>query len=100
MKSFTRIAALSLAAFFGATAVFAQTSAAPAKTHVKGYTKTLKSGKTVQVKGYNRMAKPATPKMAHVKGYTKMTKTGAMVHVKGYTRKVSPKKGMKPAGTM
>ena len=101
MKSFARItAALGLAVVFGATAAFAQMSAAPAKTHVKGYTKTLKSGKTVKVKGYNRMMKPAMPKMAHVKGYTKMTKTGKMVHVKGYNRTMAPKKAMKPAGTM
>ena len=59
MKSFTRITAvLGLAAFFGMTAAFAQMAAAPAKAHVKGYTKTLKSGKTVKVKGYNRMMKP------------------------------------------
>ena len=102
MKTFARIlSALSLAAVLGTTAVFAQ---APAGTHVKGYTKTTKTGKTIQVKGYNRAAKPAMPKMAHVKGYTKTLKSGKTVSVKGYTRKMAPKgaKPMtsKPGGTM
>lgn len=66
MKAFARIiAALGIAALF-ATAVFAQTPAAPmmGKTHVKGYTKTLKSGKMVKVKGYTRKPsmKPMAPK--------------------------------------
>lgn len=104
MKTFARIlSALGLAAVLGVTPVFAQ-APAPAGTHVKGYTKTTKTGKTIQVKGYTRAAKPAMPKMAHVKGYTRMTKTGKMVQVKGYTRKVTPKgaKPMtsKPGGTM
>ena len=51
--------------------------------HVKGYTKTLKSGKTVAVKGYTRKAKPMSG-MA-VKGYTKTLKSGKTVAVKGYT---------------
>ena len=85
--------------------MFAQTSAAPTKTHVKGYTKTLKSGKTVQVKGYNRMAKPATPKMAHVKGYTKTTQDRQdRPASRATTAQVAPKKGMrsmpKPGSTM
>ena len=73
----------------------------PAKTHVKGYTKTLKSGKMVKVKGYNRM-KTAAPKMTSVKGYTKTLKSGKTVSVKGYTRKPMMKSGAmkKPAGTM
>ena len=96
MKMFARIvSALGLAAVFAASA-FAQ---APAGTHVKGYTKTTKTGKVIQVKGYNRAAKPM-PKMTKVKGYTKMTKTGKMVQVKGYTRKVAPKKMMSKPGSM
>jgi uncharacterized protein (DUF2344 family) len=81
---------------FAATAAFAQTPM-PAKTHVKGYTKTTKTGKVVHVKGYNRTAKTPLPKTTHVSGYTKTTKTGKMVHVKGYTRKSSamPKGMMK-----
>ncbi len=65
MKLFSRlVSALGLAAVFTATAAFAQMSA-PAGTHVKGYTKTTKTGKMVQVKGYTRkmapkkMSKPA-----------------------------------------
>lgn len=84
MKTFARlVSALGLAAVFAATAAFAQ---APAGTHVKGYTKTTKTGKVVQVKGYNRAAKTPLPKTAHVKGYTKTTKTGKTVQVKGYNR--------------
>ncbi len=87
MKLFTRLSAvLSLAALFVVSA-FAQ---APS-THVKGYTKTLKNGKTVAVKGYTRMAKP-TP-ATHVKSYMKTLKSGKTVAVKGYTRK-APMKGM------
>ena len=66
-------------------------------THVKGYTKTLKSGKKVTVKGYTRMAKPM-PGTA-VKGYTKTMKSGKTVTVKGYTRK-APMKGMMKGGSM
>jgi len=99
MKTFARlVSALGLAAVFTATAAFAQMPA-PAGTHVKGYTKMTKSGKMVNVKGYNRMAKPM-PKMAHVKGYTKMTKSGKMVNVKGYTRKAAPKKMTSKPGSM
>jgi hypothetical protein len=84
MKTFARlVSALGLAAVFVATAAFAQ---APAGRHVKGYTKTLKSGKTVNVKGYDRAAKMPMPKMAHVKGYTKTLKSGKSVNVKGYNR--------------
>jgi len=100
LKTFARlVSALGLAAVF-ATAAFAQ-APAPAGTHVKGYTKTTKTGKMVHVNGYNRAPKMAAPKMAHVKGYTKMTKTGKMVHVKGYSRTVAPKKTMmKKPGSM
>lgn len=86
------IAALVVVATLCTSVVFAQT--APARTRVKGYTKTLKSGKTVRVKGYSRMK---MPKMAHVKGYTKTLKSGKTVQVKGYSRKIAPKgmtKGM------
>ncbi len=109
MKAFTRIAAaLGLVAVFGTTAVFAQApTISPMKTHVKGYTKTLKSGKMVKVKGYNRMAgKPAMKPMTHVKGYTKTLKSGKTVQVKGYNRKPMMKPMMgkpmmkKPGGTM
>ncbi len=89
------VAALCVAATLCTTGAFAQ-MAAPAKTHVKGYTKTLKSGRTVKVKGYNRMK--TMPKMAHVKGYTKTLKSGKAVQVKGYSRKMAPKGMMK--GTM
>ena len=98
MKLFTRLtAALSLAALLAVSA-FAQTPMAP-KTHVKGYTKTLKSGKTVAVKGYDRMAKPMMSKKTAVKGYTKTLKSGKTVSVKGYTRK-APMKGMMKKPTM
>lgn len=92
MKLFARLSAvLSLAALFAVSA-FAQ-----APTAVKGYTKTLKSGKTVAVKGYTRASKvmPAT----HVKSYMKTLKSGKMVKVKGYTR-TAPMKGMAPKPTM
>ena len=93
LKTFARFfSALGLAAVFAATAAFAQT---PAGTHVKGYTKTTKTGKMVHVKGYTRAMKTPMPKMTHVKGYTKTTKTGKMVHVKGYTRKTAPKSAPK-----
>lgn len=91
MKAFTRlVSALGLAAVFCTTVVFAQ--APPATTHVKGYTKTMKNGKTVTVKGYNRVHN--MPAKMHVKGYTKTLKSGKTVAVKGYTRK-APMKGMK-----
>ncbi len=98
MKIFTRLAAaLSLTALLAAAA-FAQAPAPMTPgTPVKGYTKTLKSGKTVQVKGYTKMAKPM-PGTA-VKGYTRTLKSGKTVAVKGYTRKAPMKgamKGMKP----
>lgn len=84
MKTFARlVSALGLAAVFAAATAFAQTPA-PAKTHVKGYTKITRTGKAVQVKGYNRTA--PMPKTTQVKGYTKTTKTGQTVHVKGYNR--------------
>jgi hypothetical protein len=95
MKLFTHLTvALGLTALVAATA-FAQAPSpmsAPAGTHVKGYTKTLKSGKTVAVKGYTRTAKPMAKKS--VKGYTKTLKSGKTVSVKGYTRK-APMKSMK-----
>ncbi len=86
MKPFTRLSAvLSLVALLAVSA-FAQTPVPTATgTPVKGYTKILKSGKAVAVKGYTRTAKP-TP-MTHVKSYMKTLKTGKMVKVKGYTRK-------------
>ena len=98
MKLFARLtAALSLTALL-AVSVFAQT---PMNTmpgaHVKGYTKPLKSGKTVAVKGYTRKAQPM-PKTL-VKGYTKTLKSGKTVQVKGYTRK-SPMKGMMKRPTL
>lgn len=93
MKLFTRVAAAFGLIALLAVSAFAQTpSTMTPGTHVKGYTKTLKSGKTVSVKGYNRMAKPM-PGTA-VKGYTKTLKSGKTVSVKGYTRK-APMKGMK-----
>ena len=102
MNTFTRFAAaLGLAAVFSTTAVFAQMApTAPGGKAVKGYTKTLKSGKKVMVKGYTRKAKPAPGKM--VKGYTRTMKSGKTVAVKGYTRK-APMKGKKmtaPKSTM
>ncbi|MDQ2688443.1 MAG: hypothetical protein M3Y28_11320, partial [Armatimonadota bacterium] len=63
MKLYARLtAALSLAALLIMPAAFAQTA-------VKGYTKKLKNGKTVVVKGYTRAPKPAT-KTTTVKSYT------------------------------
>jgi len=57
MKTFARLfSALGLAAVF-ATSAFAQ-APAPMGKHVKGYTKMTKTGKMVQVKGYNRKAAP------------------------------------------
>lgn len=98
MKLFTRLSAvLSLAALFAVSA-FAQTPAPTAPgTSVKGYTKTLKSGKTVRVKGYTRAMKPKP--MTHVKSYVKTLKSGKTVKVKGYNRQ-APMKGMAPKPTM
>jgi len=98
MKLFSRIAAaLSLAALFATSAVFAQAPTMGKTTAVKGYTKTLKSGKKVTVKGYARKGKSTmAPKTTKVKGYTKTLKSGKKVTVKGYTRK-APMKGMKMA---
>lgn len=59
---------------------------APAATRVHGYTKTLKSGKIVQVRGYKRKSPMMMPKMTAIKGYTRTTKSGKTVAVKGYTR--------------
>ncbi len=79
MKLFARLtAAFSLAALLIVPAAFAQTA-------VKGYTKKLKNGETVAVKGYTRTPKTA-PKTTTVKGYTKTLKNGKTVDVKGYTR--------------
>jgi len=98
MKLFTRLSAvLSLAALFAVSAFAQAPSTMKPGTHVKGYTKTLKSGKTVAVKGYTRKAMPM-PKTA-VKSYTRTLKSGKTVSVKGYTRKAPMKstmKGMKP----
>lgn len=92
MKLFTRLtAALSLAALLIMPAAFAQTA-------VKGYTKKLKSGKTVAVKGYTRTPKMAT-KTSTVKGYTKTLKSGKTVAVKGYTR-TKTTKAPKPGGAL
>lgn len=61
-KTFARLlSALGLAAVF-VTAAFAQ-APAPAGTHVKGYTKTTKTGKMVHVNGYNRTVAPKKPMM-------------------------------------
>jgi hypothetical protein len=102
MNTFTRFAAaLGLAAVFASTAAFAQMApTAPGGKAVKGYTKTLKSGKKVMVKSYTRKAKPA-PGMA-IKGYTRTMKSGKKVAVKGYTRKMpmKGKKMMAPKSTM
>ena len=95
MNVFARLAATLGLAALTATAAFAQ-MAPTAGTHVKGYTRTTKSGKTVTVKGYNRMAKPM-PGTA-VKGYTRTMKNGKTVAVKGYTRK-APMKGMMKGST-
>ena len=98
MKLYARLtAALSLAALLIMPAAFAQTA-------VKGYTKKLKSGKTVAVKGYTRTPKIA-PKTTVVKSYTKTLKNGKTVAVKGYTRTKTMKKAPmtmtpKPGGKM
>jgi len=101
MKLFAKMTALlGITALF-AGAAFAQTPppapsmtpAAPAATRVKGYTRTTKTGKVVQVRGYKRKSPIMMPKMTAIQGYTRHTKTGKTVAVKGYTRKV-------PMGTM
>lgn len=96
LKLYARLtAALSLAALLIMPAAFAQTA-------VKGYTKKLKSGKTVAVKGYTRTPKMA-PKTTTVKGYTKTLKNGKSVAVKGYTRTKTMKTAPmapKPGGKM
>ena len=95
MKLFTRLSAvLSLAALFAVSAFAQAPGAMKPGTPVKGYTKTLKSGKTVSVKGYTRKAKPM-PKTA-VKSYTRTLKSGKTVSVKGYPRKAPMKGTMKP----
>ncbi len=94
MKLFAKLTAvLSIASLFAGTA-FAQTpppppamSARPAPTRVKGYTKVLKSGRVVQVKGYKRKSPLMMPKMTAIQGYTRHTKSGQTVHVNGYVRK-------------
>jgi hypothetical protein len=93
MKLFTRLtAAFGLTALLAVSA-FAQAPMTPMPgAHVKGYTKTLKSGKTVAVKGYMRKAKPMPKTM--VKSYTRTSKSGKTVSVKGYARKAPMKKGM------
>ena len=96
MKLFTRFSAvLSLTALFAVSAFAQVPSTMKPGAHVKGYTKTLKSGKTVAVKGYTKKAKPM-PGTA-VKGYTRTLKSGKTVAVKGYTRK-APMKGMTKPG--
>lgn len=95
MKLFAKMTALLGVASLFAGAAFAQTPppapsmvpAAPAATRVKGYTKTLKNGKTVQVHGYTRDSVKMAPKMTAIKGYTRTLKSGKTVAVKGYTRK-------------
>lgn len=106
MTLFTRLsAALGLTVLLAASA-FAQTPPTAPKmgTPVKGYTKTLKSGKKVTVKGYTRKpaAAASAPKGTAVKGYTRTLKSGKTVAVKGYTRKASTKsaKKMAPKPTM
>ena len=95
MKLFAQLTALIGVASMFAGAAFAQTpplappmsTSKSAATSVKGYTKTLKNGKTVAVKGYTRKTTKMTPKMTTIKGYTKTLKNGKTVAVKGYTRK-------------
>ena len=98
MKLFTRLtAAWGLIALLAVSA-FAQTPMTKMPgARVKGYTKMLKSGKTVAVKGYTRKAK-LMPKTA-VHGYTKTLKSGKTVAVKSYTRK-APMKGMMKKPTL
>ena len=92
MKLFSRLTAAFGLTLLVAVSAFAQTPMTKMPgARVKGYTKTLKSGKTVAVKGYTRKAK-LMPKTA-VSGYTKTLKSGKTVQVKGYTRK-APLKGM------
>ncbi len=95
MKLFAKLSALLGITAVLAGAVFAQTPppapsmspSAPAVTRVHGYTKMLKSGKVVQVRGYKRKSPMMMPKMTAIKGYTRRTKTGSTVHVNGYVRK-------------
>lgn len=95
MKLFARITALLGITSVLAGAAWAQTPppapsmspAAPAATRVHGYTKMLKSGKMVKVRGYKRKTPMMMPKMTAIKGYTRMSKSGKAVHVNGYTRK-------------
>lgn len=96
LKLYARLtAALGLAALLLLPAAFAQSP-------VKGYTKKLKSGKTVAVKGYTQTPNTA-PKTTAVKGYTKTLKSGKQVAVKGYTRTKTMKTAPmapKPGGKM
>lgn len=96
MKLYARLTvALGLAALLIMPTAFAQTA-------VKGYTKKLKSGKTVAVKGYTKAPKTA-PKTTTVKSYTKTLKNGKTVAVKGYTRTKTMKTAPvapKPGGKM
>ena len=97
MKFYRFAAAFTLTALF-AVSSFAQTPMTKMPgARVKGYTKTLKSGKTVAVKGYTRKAKMMPKTM--VKGYTKTLKSGKTVQVKGYARK-APMKGMMKKPTL
>jgi len=64
----------------GATPKHAKHSMKPTAVH--SYTRTMKSGKVIHVKGYTRGGK----KMVSVHGYTRTTKSGKVVHVKGYKR--------------
>ena len=102
MKLFIRLAVASGLVVLVAAAAFAQApKTMTPRTRVKGYTKMLKSGTLVRVKGYTRKVKP-TPKTA-VKGYMKTLKSGKTVSVKGYTRKAPPKgmmHGMAPKPTL
>ncbi len=95
MKLFAKLTAVLGIASLLAGAAFAQTPppapsmspASPAVTRVKGYTKVLKSGKVVQVRGYKRKSPMMMPKMTAIQGYTRHTKSGGTVHVNGYVRK-------------
>lgn len=95
MKLFARFGAALGAALFLVGTAFAQTPPPapamspkpPVVSRVKGYTKTLKNGKVVAVKGYSRKTAPMASKMTAIQGYNRTTKTGKVVAVKGYTRK-------------
>ncbi len=98
MKLFARLtAAWGLIALLAVSAFAQAPMTKMPRARVKGYTKILKSGKTVAVKGYLRKAKPM-PKTA-VSGYMKTLKSGKTVQVKGYTRK-APMKGMMKKPTL